>query len=758
MATFVGPRQIILSNTGSPISGGKAYTYLTGTSTPKATYQNEALSTPHANPVVADAAGRLAGIYLNTDAAYKIVYTDASGNVLHTDDPVRPVPLYTDFSTIVTHAYRAANSPIRYGAAGDGVTDDSAAVQSAITNASGTVDLLGLTYRCDSQVTVPSNRRIVNGTLDFTNCSATDGYIKATGSASSAQAASAVAANSITLTSTATPPASAVANALIAIRSEELIGGVTGRGEFARILSVSGTTINLRGPTGELDYTTTPTYRVITPVTNLEFSGLKIIGSASGTKYGIYLTYCDGVTIKNCEFLYTATAHVMLINSVNVKLDTIKTIGSLHAVYVGGCDSVTVDKLEAATLGNGVTITGSATLNMICSRVRVVESTIRSHLTTSSGVSVVWPARAVDVCGAFIEGFQYGVSASVGADLLIADNVIRKFNTYGVYVEVPNTITSRNLNVHSNRMESDTSGSSCVYLTNNSVGGGTVHGVRIANNSLSPTGGGYGVLLDLTKDTAEMHRVMVVGNTVYAPAGSGVALNVPVSALTCTVRQVHITNNAIELTESGASYGIQVLRRHVNSTIKGVVVAGNAVYLATGGVLVESCDEVVVANNDLRTITTDGIKAYNDLAATNTGLAISGNIINNPTTGIQVAASLSASSIVTDVAISGNVMTGVTSRGVFLNATNSGLITNIALNGNVTVCDGDTQAAIDATCVNANDITNVSATGNVAYNGAYGLRFSANCTVVVAAANAGASLATGGVSGADTVDGTNNPV
>jgi hypothetical protein len=45
-------------SSGDPLTGGKVYTYQAGTTTPKATYQDSAKSTPHPNPVVLDAEGK----------------------------------------------------------------------------------------------------------------------------------------------------------------------------------------------------------------------------------------------------------------------------------------------------------------------------------------------------------------------------------------------------------------------------------------------------------------------------------------------------------------------------------------------------------------------------------------------------------------------------------------------------------------------------------------------------------------------------
>src|SRR5574343_211529 len=63
---------------GAPLSGGKVYTYESGTSTPKDTYTTSALSTPNTNPVILDSEGypTSGGIWL--DGSYKIIIKDAN--------------------------------------------------------------------------------------------------------------------------------------------------------------------------------------------------------------------------------------------------------------------------------------------------------------------------------------------------------------------------------------------------------------------------------------------------------------------------------------------------------------------------------------------------------------------------------------------------------------------------------------------------------------------------------------------------------
>lgn len=88
MSNLFDPLFQALDDNGDPVSGAKLNFYQTGTSTRKNTYSESTLTTPNANPVVADSEGRFGAIYLLSDGAYKVVYTDAEGNIIETLDPV----------------------------------------------------------------------------------------------------------------------------------------------------------------------------------------------------------------------------------------------------------------------------------------------------------------------------------------------------------------------------------------------------------------------------------------------------------------------------------------------------------------------------------------------------------------------------------------------------------------------------------------------------------------------------------------------
>lgn len=87
-ALFVMPKQVAWDD-GTIVPGGKLTFTTTLTTTPQNTYQDEALATPHANPVVADADGIFAPIYLSpTLPSYRVKFTDANDVLIWQTDGV----------------------------------------------------------------------------------------------------------------------------------------------------------------------------------------------------------------------------------------------------------------------------------------------------------------------------------------------------------------------------------------------------------------------------------------------------------------------------------------------------------------------------------------------------------------------------------------------------------------------------------------------------------------------------------------------
>ena len=77
-------------NNGNPLTGGKMYSYVAGTTTPQATYTSSAGTVAHSNPIILDAGGRVPGgeIWLTDGLQYKFVLKNANDVLIGTYDNI----------------------------------------------------------------------------------------------------------------------------------------------------------------------------------------------------------------------------------------------------------------------------------------------------------------------------------------------------------------------------------------------------------------------------------------------------------------------------------------------------------------------------------------------------------------------------------------------------------------------------------------------------------------------------------------------
>jgi hypothetical protein len=170
---------------GKPFPGALCATYLSQTSDPAPVFKDSALSVAHSNPVVADDLGRFPVMYGEAGVEYKFILTDADGGNARTIDPASPflltqseigdalypqtnaesVAVVVPGNTAIYPPEHAA--PRRYGAAADGITDDTASfavLESAYEGVE--VDLGGLTYKVTA---IPSANIYKNGTFSISS-------------------------------------------------------------------------------------------------------------------------------------------------------------------------------------------------------------------------------------------------------------------------------------------------------------------------------------------------------------------------------------------------------------------------------------------------------------------------------------------------------------------------------------------------------------------------------------------------------------
>lgn len=97
---FSNPVPQFLSDNVTALAGGKLYFYESGTTTPQDTYSDAALTTPNANPVVLDAAGRAPNIFGSYEDTYRVVLKTSADVTVWTKDNVQ----FADVQQLVTLA------------------------------------------------------------------------------------------------------------------------------------------------------------------------------------------------------------------------------------------------------------------------------------------------------------------------------------------------------------------------------------------------------------------------------------------------------------------------------------------------------------------------------------------------------------------------------------------------------------------------------------------------------------------------------
>jgi hypothetical protein len=175
LSALAGAGQQFFTDNGVILSGGKLYSYAAGTTTPQTTYTSASGSTAHTNPIVLNSAGRVATgeIWLTAGENYKFVLYTSNDVLIASWDNITGIngtgitsnavnveydPAGTGaVATTVQAKLREVVSVKDFGAVGNGVADDTAAIQAAIN---ATVN--------GGMLLLPVGTYLVSDTLTFT--------------------------------------------------------------------------------------------------------------------------------------------------------------------------------------------------------------------------------------------------------------------------------------------------------------------------------------------------------------------------------------------------------------------------------------------------------------------------------------------------------------------------------------------------------------------------------------------------------------
>jgi hypothetical protein len=184
LSPLAGAGQQFFDDSGVPLAGGKLYSYQAGTTTPQVTYTTVAGNVPHSNPIILNAAGRVATgeIWLTSGQNYKFVLKTSTEVTIATWDNIVGIngtgiatnALYVQYdpagagavATNVQAKLRESVSVKDFGAVGDGVTDDTVAIQAAFSSGAKFITAeAGAVYAVSGQINIAT---VLN--FDGQNC------------------------------------------------------------------------------------------------------------------------------------------------------------------------------------------------------------------------------------------------------------------------------------------------------------------------------------------------------------------------------------------------------------------------------------------------------------------------------------------------------------------------------------------------------------------------------------------------------------
>ena len=571
MATLAPvPKWRAFDASGDPLSGGKLYAYAAGTSTAKDTYTSSTGGTANANPVILDANGE-ANVWLNGN--YKLVLKNSADVTQWTVDNI--VGQDTPYGYV---------SVTDYGAVGDGVTDDTASIQAALTAGAKAIYFPPGTYLVSSTLTITASNTLLTGTgatIYFTGTG--DTLLEATGTEGSAILLSAdgtVEATTLTLASVG----GLAVDDLVRISSTDTFASTStanytaSEHQYIESIDTGAGTITLYEGLwwGSYQTASAASVKKITPINYITIENLKFLGTGAGdNQQCMNFTRCQNIKIRNVYIKDFETRGIGFFQSFHCDVSASKFINVAKDGY-----------------GYGVSITqGSQWVTVHHNTFQVIR-----HAVTAGGVEG-YVTRFFTVDGNHIYG-----ATDAGLDTHSAAQFFAFTN---------NTISNKN---------SDATGDGIIAQ-------GT-DGVITGNQIISS--GREGIFVQCNTDSVSP-RFVISNNKMYSVDGNGIQVATTRSAGVSGM--LIITDNIIKGTGAAG-----IILNTINSDIAGAVVSGNDISsTTTHGIYLyanaQDIMDVTITANVVKDTTLHGIYLLTAGGGTCTRVVINGNVCRTSAVG-----------------------------------------------------------------------------------------------------------------------------
>ena len=483
-----------------------------------------------------------------------------------------------------------------YGAAGDGVTDDSTALETVFNLSNCVIDGAYKTYKLTKTLSCSGNNiKIQNMTIDCSSIPSTGSRVNVLDFSGTQGADVPLTSNLVAQTSVVTVGNTSTFSAgqYVFIGSNRVWSVVQNAlyGQIAKISSVdSGTQLTLETP-ALYDFATANAAYIspLTPKENIIFENVTIVGDALATnlQVGIDLATVLNPVINNCKFKnlnYSAVFLDKCINAIVSNCSFKDAFGSGLAYgvsVVNGCYSAVVDKCYSEQVRHLITIGGTDGVNLF------VKAT-NNHATNCQDAGLD-SHSAADFVHFINNTIEMGAGITSDGIILQCSNQIVTNNTVvgggtrGIYSQVYVTGGGTKIDISHNNitMRSGSTGSGIlvysfpnatgairsIRISNNAIDGpcdnhiyvwargATVSNVSITNNSVRVASNADSCFIT-ARESQTIEKVVVSGNTFIAPA-THYCVHTNGDSLS-PVNNVTISNNILE----GGSEGIRVVRTY----------------------------------------------------------------------------------------------------------------------------------------------------------------------------------------------------